>query len=334
MSVEHDHPRKFNPQANNQEHQDLKKPKKRKRTIEENITSPLKKKKHHSKRNSLGAKTPVILSKKLRSPQASSFHLQTSSLYLPLSPIAQNHPLEGLCAEHLSPLILTYYPPLRGTILSYQNARLSTTSQRDLGQQITPILAQAIDEYAAPHTWLTAEFLILRPQRGDVIKGWINLQNEGNIGLVCWNFFNASIERKRMPREWKWIAGGLDTRRSKKKLKGSEQDDGMELDQSESNVQSNRFSATEGHFEDGDGRRIKGLLQFIVKDVETSRSSGGDNGFLGIEGTLLDEADERELREAETRDEDLRARKHRGKEQNTVYDMSGGLVADEGNEVE
>ncbi|KAI4171966.1 MAG: hypothetical protein LQ343_003875 [Gyalolechia ehrenbergii] len=334
MSVEHDSPRKLHPEAKNQDIQDLKRSKKRKRTTQEDINSPALKRKHHSKTYSHGVEASVISSKKVKSPKASSFHLQTSSLYLPLSPIAQNHPLEGLCAEHLSPLILTYHPPLRGTILSYQNARLSTAPQQALAQENTPVLAQAIDEYAAPHAWLTAEFLILRPQRGRVIEGWINLQNEGNIGLVCWNFFNASIERKRLPRDWTWIAGGLDTRRSKKKLKGSERDDDMELDQSESGAQTNGFSGSEGHFEDGDGRRIKGLLRFTVKDVDTSRSSGGDNGFLGIEGTLLDEAEERELREAEIRDEGSRAKKYRRKEQNIVYSMSGALVADGGSEVE
>ncbi|KAL9028584.1 MAG: hypothetical protein Q9196_003073 [Gyalolechia fulgens] len=326
MSVEHEN---LHPEAKSQDIQDLKRSKKRKRTTQEDIKSPTPKRKHHSKRHSHGVEAPVISSKRVKSLHASSFHLQTSSLYLSLSPIAQNHPLEGLCAEHLSPLILTYYPPLRGTILSYQNVRLSNTPQQGLVQENAPALARAIDEYAAPHAWLTAEFLILRPQKGDVMEGWINLQNEGNVGLVCWNFFSASIERKRLPRDWRWRAGGLDLRRSKKKLKGSERDDGMELDQSESVEQTNGSSGTEGHFEDGDGRRIIGLLQFTVKDVETSHSSGGDNGFLGIEGTLLNEAEEQELKEAETRDEDLRARKYRRKEQNTVYSMSGALVVEE-----
>lgn len=55
----------------------------------------------------------------------SPFRLRTASLYLAVSPIALIKPLEGLCAEHLSPLLLTYYPPLGGVILAYSNPRLS-----------------------------------------------------------------------------------------------------------------------------------------------------------------------------------------------------------------
>ncbi|KAI4183748.1 MAG: hypothetical protein L6R41_005211 [Letrouitia leprolyta] len=335
MPVEHERPRKSSTKNKGQVIQDLKS-KKRKRSTQDDVNSPILKKKHRSKSHSRGVGDPVYSANKVKSPEASSFHLQTSSLYLPLSPIAQNHPLEGLCAEHLSPLILTYYSPLRGIILSYQNERLSSTSHQGSVQgESAPVLAQTIDEYAAPHIWLTADFLTLRPQRGNTIEGWINLQNEGNIGLVCWNFFNASIERKRLPKDWRWIAGGLDVKRAKKKLKGGDRDNDMQFNQSEDIAQTNGFRVgTEGHFEDGDGRRIEGLLRFRVKDVETSRSSGGDSGFLGIEGTLLDEAEERELREAETRDEDLGARKHRRKEQSTPYKIPGALVADIGNDVE
>ncbi|PBP25479.1 RNA polymerase Rpb7-like domain-containing protein [Diplocarpon rosae] len=82
-------------------------------------------------------------SEALKAPSTvSPFHLQTSSLYLPLAPVSQKFPLEGICAEHLSPLLLTYYPPFKG--------------------------------------------------------------NEGHLGLVCWNLFNASIERKRLPSNWEW----------------------------------------------------------------------------------------------------------------------------------
>jgi hypothetical protein len=42
-----------------------------------------------------------------------------------LAPISQLHSLAGICAEHLSPLILTYYPPFKGVVLSYSNAQLS-----------------------------------------------------------------------------------------------------------------------------------------------------------------------------------------------------------------
>ncbi|KAL8830913.1 MAG: hypothetical protein Q9170_005515 [Blastenia crenularia] len=325
MSSEHGNSGKTRSKHKSQDAHDIREPKKRKRITQDDHESPIPKKKHRLKSHPHDVEPQANSSVTPEIPRASSFYLQTSSMYLPLSPIAQNCPLEGLCAEHLSPLILTYYPPLRGTILSYHNPRLSTTSQQDSTLSAS-VLAHAIDEHAAPHIWLTAEFLLLRPKKGDIIEGWINLQNEGNIGLVCWNFFNASIERKRLPKDWKWKAGGLDIKRSKKKLKGSERDKGgIDRDPSEGITEVKGLDDAEGHFRDGDQKKIKGLLQFTVKDVETSRNSGGDHGFLSIEGTLLDEIAERDMRKTETRDEDSRASKHRRREQSRVYAMSGAL---------
>ncbi|KAL8721321.1 MAG: hypothetical protein Q9225_001981 [Loekoesia sp. 1 TL-2023] len=334
MSVEYESPSTSRSKTKDQGAHAIKKSKKRKRTTQEDVESPTPKGKRQLKTYSLRIENPAIPPKNQRLQQSSLFHQQTSSLYLPLPPITQNHPLQGLCAEHLSPLTLTYHPPLRGVVLAYHNAKLSTIPQQDHVLDDIPVLAQVIDEYAAPHVWLTADFLLFRPQRGNMIEGWINLQNEGNIGLVCLNFFNASIERKRLPKDWKWVAGGLDSRRSKKKLSGSERNDDAEPDQTQAIAQVNGFGDAQGHFEDGDGRVVNGLIQFTVKDVETSRSSGGDNSFLSIEGTLLDEVEERKVREAETRDEDSRARKHRRKERNALYTMSGALLADEAKNME
>ncbi|KAI4139585.1 MAG: hypothetical protein L6R39_006212 [Caloplaca ligustica] len=320
---EHTHSRS---KAKRTERNDAKDVKKRKRSIQEDVESPTPKKKHRSSNRSHHVQTPVIPSKAPKGSGPSPFHRQTSSLYLSLPPIAQNHPLQGLCAEHLSPLILTYYPPLQGIILSFHDARLSTTPHQGSVTSGEAALAQTIDEYAAAHVWLTADFLIFRPQRGNKMEGWINLQNEGNIGLVCWNFFTASIERKRLPKNWRWIPGGLDVKRSKKKLKGSEHSDQREADQTAVTPQPKGLIDAQGYFEDGDGRRLGGLIRFTVKDMENSRSSGGDSGFFSIEGTLLDEAQERKLRATEIADEKLRGRRHGREEPGGGYTMSGALV--------
>ncbi|KAL9579296.1 MAG: hypothetical protein Q9212_005192 [Teloschistes hypoglaucus] len=311
------------------------KAKKRKRTGEEDTASPLPRKKHRSKKDSRPHETQVPRPENSIPAipiESSPFHLQRSSLYLPLPPIAQAYPLQGLCAEHLSPLILTYYPPLRGVILSYHDARLATTPQQETTSQ-EPVLARAIDEYAAPHVWVTAEFLLFKPEKGDMIEGWINLQNEGNIGLVCWNFFNASIERKRLPSTWKWKAGNSGAKASRRKLKGSESSGPVDVDHVGASEDANGVDHIDEYFEDGDGRRVTGLIQFRVKDIESSRSYGGDNGFLSIEGTLLDEAEEQELCVSDTRQvqsrgkrfRGARGRRDRGKENGVVPLMSGAL---------
>ncbi|KAI4270345.1 MAG: hypothetical protein L6R38_007161 [Xanthoria sp. 2 TBL-2021] len=334
MSVANDNFASPLPDRKAKEARELKRSKKRKRQAQDESDSLPTVKKHKSKSQAPLPKTPDTPSNISIPQERSPFQQQTASLYLPLPPIAQSHPLQGICAEHLSPLILTYYSPLRGVIISFHNARLSTDAQQDPSGQDEPVLAQAIDEYAAPHVWVVVDFLLFRPQRGNAIEGWINLQNEGNIGLVCWNFFNATIERKRLPKEWKWIPGGLDlggAQRKKKKLKGSERSDPMDIDHEDILPQINGVHDIEGHFEDGDGRRIQGLMHFLVKDVESSRSSGGDTGFLSIEGTLLGEAEERRLRESETKHDFSRGTRHVRKEHHVANGMSGAL-ASEGNE--
>lgn len=250
--------------------------KKRKRDREEDATSK-KSKKHHRSENAENSITDTVIAEAASEPSQitddSPFYLQTSSLYLPLAPISQRYPLEGLCAEHISPLILTYYPPFRGVILSYSNPRLSQTPYGNDGEKT---LLKSIDEYAVSYSWLTAEFLIFKPQRGGLLEGYINLQNEGHLGLVCWNLFNASIERKRLPKEWKWIG-----------VEGEEKS-GEEGDYAEDGI---------GYYVDGEGKRIDGTIKFRVKDTESSHDR--ERGFFSIEGTMLDTKEEKKLLETE-----------------------------------
>lgn len=223
--------------------------------------------------------------------ETSPFHLQTSSLYLPLSPITQLYPLKGLCAEHLSPLLLTYYSPFHGVVLSYSNVRLSedpSTSESATDK----VLARSVDEYAVSYTWVTADFLIFRPQRGGWIEGWVNLQNEGHLGLVCWNLFNASIERKRLPQSWRWVRAGSDsTQQDKQKTRRNETVE----EQGSEEMDVDGVTEGEGYFEDSEGNKIEGAIRFRVRDLESTSSSDKERGFLSIEGSMLSDEEEIEL---------------------------------------
>lgn len=223
----------------------------------------------------------------------SPFVQQTTSFYLPLAPISHAQPIQGLCAEHISPLLLTYYPPLRGVILSYANARLSESPHSVPSAAEAPdappvVLARSIDEYATTFVWLTADFTVLRPTKGCWVEGHVNLQNESYLGLVCWNFFNAGIERRRLPKDWQWVgqtsegtaANGADTRQ------GQEE--------------------SSGYFVDGSGEKVEGLVRFRVRDFESAASTDRERGFLSIEGTLLTEQEDAEM------DEEIRS-KQKGK---------------------
>ena len=201
---------------------------------------------------------------------SSPFHIQTSSLQLPLAPISQKYPLEGLCAEHISPLILTYYPPLDGVLLSYSNARLS---EKPFGNNTQGALGECVDEYAVTWCWVTAEFLIFKPNKGQWLEGHVNLQNEGHIGLVCWNLFNTSIERRRLPKDWVW-----------RSAEEAATDEESAEDQT-------------GFFVDGLGEKVEGLLKFRVRQMESNHDREGS--FLGIEGTMLDDEEEGQVQEKE-----------------------------------
>ena len=213
----------------------------------------------------------------------SPFAQQTASFYLALSPCANDFPLEGLCAEHISPLLLSYYPPLDGIVLSYDNARLSESPEAGIqarsasnNKEARTVLARSIDEYAVTYVWLTADFVLFRPQRGAYLEGYVNLQNESLLGLVCYNYFNAGIEWNRLPSSWRWVSDEEGALAGNGKGKKAAQEG-------------------EGHWVDGSGKKVDGKLIFRVRDFEATPGSELGAGSINIYGTLISEADEKAL---------------------------------------
>ncbi|MCJ1291638.1 hypothetical protein MMC34_003183 [Xylographa carneopallida] len=302
MSAEHDAGKSVDsqPHKKSKEHRGANSKTKRKRHADETIQSTERPptKKHRASKSEDTSTVTATAGAGLDSAVHSPFHQESFSLYLPLSPICQAYPLEGLCAEHLSPLILTYYPPFKGVVLAYNNVQLSEQPQKlDRSAPNSAVLAKSIDEYAVSFVWLTADFLVFKPQRGEWIEGWVNLQSESHLGIVCWNLFNASIERKGLPNTWRWVAVGSKLK-SKVKLKHSRGDSPAEEEDEEADVvlpSSQAVHEDDGHFEDAEGKRIEGPIRFRIKDVETSSSTEKEKSFLSIEGTLLTATEEEEI---------------------------------------
>ena len=205
-------------------------------------------------------------SQALATSSNSLLYLETCSLWLPVSPISQSQALEGTCAEYLSPLLLTYYQPFRGIVLSYENAKLSE-DLNDSASGSTVVLAKSSDEYAGSFVWLTADFVIFRPRKGSPINGWVNIQAQSHLSLICWNLFNASIPRKHLPQDWKWIADGQSSKTE--------------------DVHSQKRVHSTGHFINGTGKEVKGWLDFKIQSFEAARAPGRERGFVSIRGTLL-----------------------------------------------
>lgn len=281
--------------------------KKRKRKLVEHAESaPLLKRSRSNKRSTSPQRPspplrPENAARNLKtSPGTSPFCVKQASLYLPIAPISQQSPVQALCAEHLSPLLMTYYPPLRGVIMSYRNPRCcfqpDDVSSTDAG---SGTYARAIDEYAATFVWLTADFVLFRPGNGDVLEGFINLKNESGVGLVCWNFFNANIDRSHLPDSWTWVAGGITTRKNTR-LKKLADETGSNGESSDEDSNEEETDGSQGHFQDEKGNRIEGFVTFGVRKVETSPSIEQENGFLSIEATMLTPEEERRRRQNET----------------------------------
>ena len=247
---------------------------------------------------------PMSIDPDLPEVLPSPFMMEKRAFYLPLPPICALYPLKGICAVHFSPLIMTYYHPMRGVVLAYENAHLGLPPDADDeggDEQPSSTHALCVNEYAAPYLWVTADFLVYRPERGMRVEGYVTTHSEGHLGMLCLNAFNASIERKRMPKGWKWV-GPAASSQSKARLNG-----GDEVEDGQGEVVEkpfDPFAATagipedEGYWEDGEGRRIEGRLNFRVKDLIVSRPGDREKGFFGIEGTLLSEEEEKETEAA------------------------------------
>ncbi|EKG13886.1 hypothetical protein MPH_08950 [Macrophomina phaseolina MS6] len=289
-----------------------KKSKKRQREEEQSQQSPTKKPRPAKDDHAAAAAATTSTAKKSTRPSlqkkaaaaaatadsdASPFVLQTASLYLPLASIGQQYALKALCAEHLSPLLLTYYPPLKGVVLAHHNARLSEgpagAGPADGGR----VLARSAAEFAGSFVWLTADFVVLRPRKGVWIEGAVNLQNESHLGLVCWNLFSASIDRRRLPEDWAWVEAG------EAAAEAMEGDDAA----------AQTSSAAQGHFVDGQGKKVDGVIKFRIRDFDSSPRTENDRGFITIEGSLLPEDKEKELDEQELEKYALRAAARKGK---------------------
>jgi DNA-directed RNA polymerase I subunit RPA43 len=263
---------------------------------------------------------------------SSPFHLVTTSLYLPLSPISisPTHALPSILSEHISPLLLTYYPPVRGIILAYSNASLSSTpptiasrSSQDSSnssanpQPLTPALAAG--EYGVLYVYLKVTLLVFRPERSQTFEGWINVQSESFLGAVVYNLFSVGIERRRLPADWKWIAPGQGQQPEHQQQGQDTGDDDSSVDSDKENFRPLPPSASSGgllqldmpvdeddelssgYFQTASGKRVRGTVRFRLRDLDVIPGSEKDKGFISLEGTMLSPEEEEKLVESDKR---------------------------------
>ncbi|KAI5963447.1 uncharacterized protein KGF55_002327 [Candida pseudojiufengensis] len=208
---------------------------------------------HH---NTLKLKKPRVSKVNPLNPSTNlseCFKKVSTSLYVSLAPKFINDPISGIKQQHLDPLIMTYYPKVKGIILSYSNIKLLTKSQ---GQNLAKI------EGASPFTfiWVNVDFLIWSPCVGDTLEGDIYMQTPSHIGLLICDVFNASIKKYNIPMDWSFTPSQEDEEDNKR---------------------------TFGYWTDDLGDKIDGKLKFTVKAIYTT------GRVVSIEGTLIKPGEER-----------------------------------------
>ncbi len=222
----------------------------------------------------------------------SLFHVERISQYVSLSPSSLATPLPAVCAVVLSPLLLSWFPPARGVVLAYEDVELSSTPPKpqtasqlqaklhsqsnDEPAPTEPLLLRHVDEYMAPFLWVTASFVIWRPQRNAHLTAVVTHQSKTHITLQYLNVFPVSILREHLPSDWTWYS--KEAGKMKKGWDGRLADDG-------------------GWWLDGGRNKVKGSMQLRVRIRDFDGKMDGKargKAFIRIEGSLLSVEEEKE----------------------------------------
>jgi DNA-directed RNA polymerase I subunit RPA43 len=204
----------------------------------------------------------------------SGLHLITANMYLPVQPIAIKYSLDGAIADSLSPLLLSYHPPFKGIVMTHQNARLTEGDGA---------AAKCVDQYGTSFLWVTVDVLVFRPVKGTLLKGMVIVSTETHMIVHVWNYFSVTVQRKHMPKEWKFIE--------------DEYEEALDKTESEFEARATtevRYRRTTGNYYDEDGTKVQGEIVIRALDFEVSGVGTADKSLLTIEGSLVSEETEKE----------------------------------------
>ncbi len=219
------------------------------------------------------------------------FFSQTVSLYEPMYPIGWAQPVTSCEFHYLRHLQNKYVPSLRGVLMNYKNVTLGDEPSR-VGaarndEEATTLKSQR--EFGVGFGWITADVDLFVPSRGAWMEGSVNLQTEGHIGVVCFGKFNASIEARRLPPSWKWVAN------EDPEAEGMEETASIVAPDEHGVV--HQIHST-GFWVDANGDKVKGKIRFRIRNFDVGVS--GETTYLSLEGTMLDKASEKTLVQQES----------------------------------
>ncbi|KAK9236056.1 hypothetical protein V1525DRAFT_236025 [Lipomyces kononenkoae] len=209
-----------------------------------------------------------------------SFFIVETSMYVSIAPIYSLAPLQGIRAQHLDPLTMTYYPPVSGVVLACLGVSIDDADG-----------AKVARDSPFAFVWITTKLLVWRPQRGDILQGRINLQSRSHIGLLSFDVFNASITRDKIPATWKFIEDVVDEDAelgSATDLDATGEANGTGNGETEPLDDEGDSSKGLGYWVNEMGKKIEGKLTFIIESLQLS------GRLFSLDGSLLKLGDVKE----------------------------------------
>ncbi|KAK9473452.1 uncharacterized protein V1510DRAFT_415085 [Dipodascopsis tothii] len=194
-------------------------------------------------------------------PTRGFFRVKTS-MYVSIAPMYSLWPIKGIRAQHIDPLVMTYFAPAGGVVLACLDVQLDGPAK---------ISAESPFAFA----WATVEFLVWKPKRGDILQGRINMQSPSHIGLLVFDAFNASITRDRIPSSWRFVENELDEDFSG--ADAADNEDEAEADEDYDDFEGKSL----GYWVDEHGRKIDDKLTFVIESIEVSGK------LVSVDGSLL-----------------------------------------------
>lgn len=191
------------------------------------------------------------------------FQVLRTELYVSVAPCHITNPVNGIKAQHLDPLMMTYFAKGQGVVLSYSNVVVSK-EHHALDTEDQPITMSKVgDSTPFAFMWITVDLLIWRPQIGDILEGYIYMQTASHIGLLVHDTFNASIKFRNIPQDWEFVPSQAD-----------------EFGESEELTKGSKFRSF-GYWADGSGTKVEGKISFTVRAIYST------GRMLSLEGSLV-----------------------------------------------
>lgn len=217
------------------------------------------------------------------------YQVFSTKLYVSLSPSHIGSPINGLKSQHLDPLVMSYFPKAKGVILAYFNIKLSPENE-SVDTDDRPIKLAKISA-SSPFTflWITVDFLVWRPQIGDILEGNCYMQTASHIGLLVHDTFNASIKKYNIPNSWNFVPSQLDEYgNDEEETTTTGTTEGENNTENGSSNSSQRTFKSLGYWEDENNLKMEGKIKFTIKNIYIT------NNLISIDGTLIKPEDERE----------------------------------------